>query len=205
MFWPTVLKDNAVQNLHSPQPLEPSSSHAAGMTYGNTVPMSKARPWRAVLLGLGAGILLTLLGTRILGGQEAAPDAEETPPPTQASQTVTVAAVAPASVADTLAVNGTVQAVDLLSISPQASGLQIQQLLVREGDAVAAGQVLAILDDATLQADLRQAQAQLSVSQAQVTQREASLAQAQANLAEAQQNLERLRTLAAQGLSASRS
>lgn len=199
MFWPTVLKDNAVQNLHSPQPLEPSSSHAAGMTYGNTVPMSKARPWRAVLLGLGAGILLTLLGTRILGGQEAAPDAEETPPPTQASQTVTVAAVAPASVADTLAVNGTVQAVDLLSISPQASGLQIQQLLVREGDAVAAGQVLAILDDATLQADLRQAQAQLSVSQAQVTQREASLAQAQANLAEAQQNLERLRTLAAQG------
>jgi HlyD family secretion protein len=92
-----------------------------------------------------------------------------------------------------------VQAVDLLSISPQASGLQIQQVLVREGDAVAVGQVLAVLDDATLQADLRQAQAQLSVSQAQVTQRQASLAQAQANLAEAQQNLERLRALAAQG------
>ena len=190
-----------MQNLHSPQPLDSTASpNPSGVAYSDIVPASKSRPWGAVFLGLGAGVLLTLLGTRSLGGQEAAPSAEEpTPAPAQASQTVTVAPVIPAAVADTLAVNGTVQAVDLLSISPQASGLQIQQLLVREGDTVVAGQVLATLDDATLQADLRQAQAQLSVSQAQVTQRQASLAQDQATLAEAQQNLERLRTLAAQG------
>lgn len=173
---------------------------AEGMAYSDVAPLQKSRPWGAILIGLGAGVLLTLIGTRILGGSGSAPPVEEAPPPAaQASQTVTVAPVVPSSVADTLAVNGTVQAVDLLSISPQASGLQIRQLLVREGDSVAAGQVLALLDDATLQADLRQAQAQLSVSQAQVTQREASLSQAQANLAEAQQNLARLSTLADQG------
>jgi HlyD family secretion protein len=196
-----ALKDNAVQNLHSPQPLESSAPDPqGGMAYRDGASPSKAWPWKPVLVGLGVGVVLTLAGTRLVVGDAVAPlEAEKAPPPAQASQTVTIAPVLSAAVTDTLAVTGTVQAVDLLSISPQASGLQIQQVLVREGDAVAVGQVLAVLDDATLQADLRQAQAQLSVSQAQVTQRQASLAQAQANLAEAQQNLERLRALAAQG------
>ncbi len=196
-----ALKDNAVQNLHSPQPLDSSAPDPqGGMAYSDGAVSSKAWPWKPVLVGLGVGVVLTLVGTRLVGGDAVAPSVEEeAPPPAQASQTVTLAPVLLAAVADTLAVTGTVQAVDLLSISPQASGLQIQQVLVREGDAVAAGQVLAVLDDATLQADVRQAQAQLSVSQAQVTQRQASLAQAQANLEEAQQNLERLRALAAQG------
>ncbi len=156
------------------------------------------RRWVALGVGLGAGVLLTLAGTQLLGGREAPPETTE-PPPAVATQTVTVASVTPTTVADTLAISGTVQAIDLLSIAPQASGLQIRQILVREGDAVSAGQAIATLDDATLQADLRQAQAQLSVSQAQVTQQRASLAQSQAALAEAQQNLERLRALADQG------
>ncbi|NMF81876.1 efflux RND transporter periplasmic adaptor subunit [Nodosilinea sp. P-1105] len=163
-------------------------------------PVASKGRWWGVLAGLGAGVLLTLLGTR-LWGDRAAPvnDADPQPEVAVASQTVTVAPVESATVADTLTVNGTVQAIDLLTVSPQASGLQIQQILVREGDQVTAGQVLATLDDATLQADLRQAQAQLSVSQAQVTQRRAALSQAQASLSESQQNLERLRTLAEQG------
>ncbi|WP_035985581.1 efflux RND transporter periplasmic adaptor subunit [Leptolyngbya sp. KIOST-1] len=156
------------------------------------------RQWSGLLLGLGAGVLLTLVGTRLLGGREGAPETAE-PPPTVATQTVTVATAASATVADTLAINGTVQAIDLLSIAPQASGLQIRQILVREGNPVSAGQAIAVLDDATLQADLRQAQAQLSVSQAQVGQQQASLAQAQASLAEAQANLARIQTLADRG------
>ncbi len=149
-------------------------------------------------MGVGGGVLLTLVGTQILGGRETAPS-DTTEAPAVATQTVTVATAAPATVADTLAINGSVQATDLLSIAPQASGLQIRQILVREGDAVSAGQAIATLDDATLQADLRQAQAQLSVSQAQVAQRQAALAQAQARLAEAQQNLARNQTLADRG------
>jgi HlyD family secretion protein len=193
-----------VQNLHSSHtPGATSAVESAGESvdhYSEVVPPSAApsRRWSGLLVGLGAGVLLTLAGTRILGGREAAPP-EATPPPPTATQTVTLAAVNSTSVADTLAVNGTVQAVDLLAIAPQTSGLQIRQILVREGDGVAAAQAIARLDDATLQADLRQAQAQLSVAQAQVTQREAAQAQARASLAEAQQNLDRLGSLADRG------
>ncbi len=170
------------------------------VTYSEAPPQGKTGwRWSGLLVGLGAGVLLTLAGTRFLGaGEETASDTPAPAPPT-ATQTVTVAPALSTTVADTLAVNGTVQATDLLSIAPQVSGLQIRELLVREGDAVSAGQALAILDDATLQADLRQAQAQLSVAQAQVTQRQAAQAQTQANLAEAQQNLQRTQALADRG------
>lgn len=192
-----------MQNRHSSDPLETT---AASSVEKDMIHHSEAirdrkvpRRWSGVLLGLGAGVLLTLAGTQIFGGREAAaPDAAESLP-AAATQTVTVAPVVTATVADTLAINGTVQAIDLLSIAPQANGLQIRQILVREGDVVSAGQAIATLDDATLQADLRQAQAQLSVSQAQVTQRRAAQAQAQASLAEAQQNLARNQALADRG------
>jgi HlyD family secretion protein len=78
-------------------------------------------------------------------------------------------------------------------------GLQIRQMLVREGDSVSAGQPLAVLDTETLQADIRQEQAQLAVAQAQVTQRRAAQSQSQATLAEARQNLSRLQSLADRG------
>ncbi|WOD41498.1 efflux RND transporter periplasmic adaptor subunit [Nodosilinea sp. E11] len=192
-----------VQNIESSDPLPPAAVPTVNQ---DTIHYSEAtagreprRRWSGVLLGLGAGVLLTLVGTQLLGGRETAPSDTTEAPPAVATQTVTVAAVTPATVADTLAINGSVQATDLLTIAPQASGLQIRQILVREGDAVSAGQAIATLDDATLQADLRQAQAQLSVSQAQVTQRRAALAQAQASLTEAQATLARNQTLADRG------
>ncbi|WP_317037859.1 efflux RND transporter periplasmic adaptor subunit [Nodosilinea sp. E11] len=192
-----------MQNIESSDPLPPAAVPTVNQ---DTIHYSEAtagreprRRWSGVLLGLGAGVLLTLVGTQLLGGRETAPSDTTEAPPAVATQTVTVAAVTPATVADTLAINGSVQATDLLTIAPQASGLQIRQILVREGDAVSAGQAIATLDDATLQADLRQAQAQLSVSQAQVTQRRAALAQAQASLTEAQATLARNQTLADRG------
>jgi HlyD family secretion protein len=192
-----------VQNLHSPPDRETPDTQAfprADLDTSVAKPQTARFPrWSGVLLGLGAGVLLTLVGTRLLGGREGTAPEPLVSAPATATQTVTVAPVVPAVVADILTVNGTVQAFDLLSISPQVNGLQIRQLLVREGDAVGSGQVLATLDDATLQADLRQAQAQLTVAQAQVTQRRANLAQAQATLVEAQQNLERTQTLADRG------
>ena len=153
-----------------------------------------------MLIGLGVGILLTLVGTRLVGGGDA-PPAEVTPPvaATATAQTVTTAAVQVAPVQSTLTVNGTVQAVDLLDVTPQVGGLQIRQMLVREGDAVTADQALAILDTETLQADIRQEQAQLSVAQAEVIQRRAAQAQAEATQVEAQQNLSRLQSLADRG------
>lgn len=191
-----------VQDLHSPPNLElsdPSSDlEGSPLAYDQG---RKAKPWLAACLGLGAGVLLTLLGTHLAPKQatttKSTPAVTPTAPAT--SQAVAITPVLVQTVADTLAVNGTVKAMDLLSITPQVSGLQIRQVLVREGEMVVPGQVLARLDDTTLQADRRQAQAQLSVAQAQVAQRQAALAQARASLAEAQQNLDRSQALASRG------
>lgn len=151
-----------------------------------------------LLVGLVLGILLALIGTRILGGRPQTAD-ESTPAQITSAQTVTTASVGVAPIRETLTVTGTVAAVDLLEVTPQLSGLQIRQVRVREGDAVEAGQVLAVLDDATLRAQIRQAEAEVNAAQARVQQQQAALAQAQASLAEAQQNRDRYRALASQG------
>lgn len=191
-----------LQDLHSAPHLELSDAPAtADKTALTEAQEPQPKPWRAACLGLGLGVLLTLLGSHLMAPKQRAtsPAPTATPISSAASQPVAVTAVQSETVADTLTVNGTVTAMDLLSIAPQVSGLQIRQVLVREGQNVVSGQVLARLDDTTLQADSRQAQAQLSVAQAQVTQRQAALAQARANLAEAQQNLDRSQALASRG------
>lgn len=154
---------------------------------------------KGLLIGLGAGILLALGVGRLMGGDSPETATPPAPQTQTASQTVAVAQAQVAPIQTTLMVNGTVSAVDLLEVTPQVSGLQIRQVLVREGDAVTAGQSLASLDDTTLQADIRRQEAQVAVAQAQVKQQRAALAQAQATLSEAQQNLERYRSLAEQG------
>jgi RND family efflux transporter MFP subunit len=59
---------------------------------------------------------------------------------------------------------GTVHARESVVVSAQVMG-RIQQVLVREGDSVRAGQTLVVLDDQALQAALEQAQAGLSAAQ----------------------------------------
>ncbi len=72
---------------------------------------------------------------------------------------------------------GTLHARQSAIISAQVVGL-IEQVLVREGDNVRAGQILAVLDDATLRAAEHQAEAGLMAAQSQhaAAQTEASLA-----------------------------
>jgi len=97
---------------------------------------------------------------------------------------------------------------DTVLVSPEIQG-RLQQLLVKEGDAVHAGQVLAVIQPAEWQADLsfsesseRQAAASLAqadanlklgkaLSEAQIQQAEASYAAAQAQVAAAESDLER--------------
>lgn len=97
---------------------------------------------------------------------------------------VPVAVVAPRAVGDGLALDGTLEAVRQSTLSAQASG-RIAQLLVKAGDRVRAGQVLAVIDDRITQAGVNQAQAQV--------------AQADAQLANAKAQFERTRNLVAQG------
>ena len=65
-----------------------------------------------------------------------------------------------------LSATGTVHAKDTAAISPQVMG-RIEQVLVREGDTVRAGQTLVILDGAALRQSVAQAQAGIVAAQNQ--------------------------------------
>ncbi|MEM0980315.1 MAG: efflux RND transporter periplasmic adaptor subunit [Cyanobacteria bacterium P01_H01_bin.58] len=190
-----------LQDSGSSSPLTDNVSSYQGESAVANVGHSKQGGYSKLLLGIGLGIVLSFIGTRFLpGGSTTEEDTTTSPPATQVSaQTVTVAPVQVGQVAERLTATGTVQAADLLEVTPQISGLQILNVLVEEGDRVAAGQPLVILNDTELRTQIQQAQAQIEVAQAQQQQQQASLAQAQAELTEAEANLQRYQSLADQG------
>ena len=107
--------------------------------------------------------------------------------------------------------NGRIEAVEI-DIAAKTPG-RVEEILVREGDFVRSGQVLATMDTAVLKAQLREAKAQLQrahisveTAQSQVTQRQAQKAAAEAVVAQreaereaARRRLARSETLATRG------
>lgn len=151
-------------------------------------------------MGLLLGVGISLIGGRLLS--RPATDSPAQPAETAsavAATSVTVQQVQTATIQQSLKATGTVQAFDLLNISPQVSGLQIREVRVREGDQVTQGQILAVLDDSVLRTQLAQAQANYAQAEAQVAQERAEQAQSEATAAEAQDNFERYQTLFDQG------
>lgn len=148
-----------------------------------------------IAIGLAIGLAIGIFGASRIGrNPPASPESSGAQPAamtTAPNQTVTVAPVETGTIARTISATGTVAAYDLLPLLPQANGLQIKRVLVDEGDLVVAGQVMAVLDDEVLQAQLSQAIAALESAKATllerlaaVTQAEAAVAQAEAALAE---------------------
>lgn len=84
-----------------------------------------------------------------------------------------------------------------IALGFRESGLLIA-LNVQPGDVVAAGQVLAQLDDIEAQAQVTQAEANLRLTQSKLADNAATIAQAEANLRLAQQKLEGIPTAIAQ-------
>ncbi|WP_009632526.1 efflux RND transporter periplasmic adaptor subunit [Synechocystis sp. PCC 7509] len=164
-------------------------------------PRQRKRGWLVpMLLGTGIGIGLAGLGMTVMNRPNTTKPAV-TPPSTNLAPTMTVT-IAPAQlipVARSLNVTGTVNARDLIPVLPQATGLQIKQILADEGDSVKQGQTLAVLDNSVLQTQIAQAKAEVESNRAVVSQRVAALAQARATLAEANSNLARYRGLADAG------
>ena len=114
----------------------------------------------------------------------------------EARRRVQTATVDRVDAAITISANGTVQPAQSVNVSPKSSGV-LKQLLVKEGDRVETGQLLAYMDDSNFQGQLIQAQAQVANTQANLAKLEAGnrpqeIAQAQAQLAAAQANLEKL-------------
>ncbi|MEM1279084.1 MAG: efflux RND transporter periplasmic adaptor subunit [Cyanobacteria bacterium P01_H01_bin.152] len=164
-------------------------------------PPKSSSGYGKLLVGIGVGVAIALIGSRVFSGN---PNAADEPPAADevsqiSAQTVALASAQPGLVSEELTVTGTVQAADLLAVTPPISGLQVRDVLVEEGDRVAAGQPLVILDDIELRTQIEQAQAQIDVAQAQLQQQRASLSQSQARLAEAEANRQRYQSLAEQG------
>jgi RND family efflux transporter MFP subunit len=192
------------------------------------------RPWlMPLLLGTIIGVGVAVGGMRVISNRPATQDkavANQTATPgknTAIAMTVTTANAETTRISRTLNATGSIAARELTPVLPQANGLQIKQVLVKEGDIVKEGQVLAVLDDSVIQTQILQAKADVesrqadvasreaelasrraavesskasvASSQAIVQQRQADLAQAKARLTEAQRNFERIRQLTEQG------
>ncbi|PYB73248.1 efflux RND transporter periplasmic adaptor subunit [Rhizobium wuzhouense] len=100
---------------------------------------------------------------------------------------------------DRIVATGTIKAVEDVYIQPQVEGLQIKSLEADVGDTVAAGQVVARLNDDTLKLERSQQAANLAKAEASLAQSRAQVLEAEANLKEAQRQFDRASRLVTSG------
>jgi len=122
-----------------------------------------------------------------------APIAEPRPP------SVTVVAATTGSIAETAVLTGTLVPREEVLVSPQIEGLALTEILVEEGDSVAAGQVLARLSRDVLDASVAQNAAQVARSDAAIAQARSSINEAQATRVQVDLALARTRDLLSHG------
>ena len=145
--------------------------------------------------GMIATLAVVLLAGTALGVTRFMGTAPETPKPDHAALTVTVGPVETRRMAETLQVNGSLVPWEDLAIGTEATGLSIVKILVDEGDHVAAGQLLAKLDDSVIIAQLKENEAQIEHARATIGQQDAAIAEAEANVKSASHDLARANEL----------
>ena len=163
-------------------------------------PKSKVKPW---LLGLL--IFIPMMGVGYFAYNQLV-----VVPQQQAKSKIQTAPVVRSTLTIVVSANGTVQPEQSVNVSPQASGI-LKQLLVKEGDSVKEGQILAYMDDSNLQGQLRQAQGNLAVAESNlqkmlggtrletVAQAAAKVQNSQVALRQAQIDLQRNQSLNQEG------
>lgn len=172
--------------------------------------------------GIGLGLLLALginyLFSSIYSKESVVAASENEVIPQAKPKTVTVVEVTSSPIEETLEASGTVYAYELIPVMTPATGLQITSILTDEGNFVNQGQVLAKLNDNTLQAELVQAQAtvrqvearlaelkagaraeEIARAREQVTIAKANLSQAESELDLVQKRVQRNRALKQEG------
>lgn len=122
---------------------------------------------KILLSALAAVALLTSCGS----GRQGLPTSNEYPVITIGASNAQLKTTYPA----------TIKGVQDVEVRPKVSGF-ITKLNVHEGEYVRAGQVLFVIDNATYQAAVRQAQAQVNSAQSSVAQAQAGVVQANASL-----------------------
>jgi RND family efflux transporter MFP subunit len=116
-----------------------------------------------------------------------------------APPSVTVSRVAIADFIETVLVTGSLVAREDVLVAPEVEGLRIVELRADQGDEVKKGDVLAVLETETLDAQLAQNQANLDRSTAAIAQANSQITEVQARLSEAKAQLERAKPLSEQG------
>lgn len=116
-----------------------------------------------------------------------------------AAPAVSVVKAGDADFVETVAVSGSLVPRDEILVAPEVEGLRVLALKVDEGDRVKKGDVLAILVQESLDAQLAQNDASLARSAAAISQSESQIVDASARLAEAQANFERAKPLKTSG------
>lgn len=112
---------------------------------------------------------------------------------------VTVTAASSMSFTSTVLVTGSLVARNEILVAPEVEGLRIVELVAEEGDSVRKEQVLAKLEQATLDAQLAQNEAALARASAAIAQARSQIEQSEARLAEARANFERAQPLKRSG------
>jgi HlyD family secretion protein len=119
-----------------------------------------------------------------------------TVPQQRAQRKIQTAVVTRDNLKVVVSANGTVQPESSVNVSPKTSGV-LKRLLVKEGEFVQAGQIVAYMDNSNLQGQLLQARGNLAAAEANLNKviagsRSQDIAQAQAHLEEATASLQKL-------------
>jgi HlyD family secretion protein len=119
-----------------------------------TIHQPKIKKW---LMWSLVAIALTGIGSYVAYNQLV------TAPQQRAQRKIQTAAVTRGNLAIVVSANGTVQPESSVNVSPKTSGV-LKQLLVKEGDFVKPGQIVAYMDNSNLQGQLLQAQGNLAAA-----------------------------------------
>ncbi|WP_373541917.1 efflux RND transporter periplasmic adaptor subunit [Chamaesiphon sp.] len=119
-----------------------------------------------------------------------------TVPQQRAQSKIQTAAVTRGNLTVLVSANGTVQPESSVNVSPKTSGV-LKRLLVKEGDFVKPGQIVAYMDNSNLQGQLLQARGNVAAAQANLNKliagnRSQDIAGSTAQVAEANANLQKL-------------
>jgi HlyD family secretion protein len=159
--------------------LEPSHSVKSSQFVQNLKKKGKITwlPWLLVLCLLGGVGYIVYRQVVIVSRQEA-------------NRKVLSAPVVRQSLPVTVSANGTVKPERSINLSPKTAGV-LKRLLVKEGDTVKEGQIIAYMDDSNLQGQLTQARGELAQAEANLQKlitgnRPQDIAQAEARLKNAQ-------------------
>lgn len=134
--------------------------------------MRPALRWTLVAVAV---LAVGALGTRAALSRKPAPPAAPVAAPAVELAAGDVARAVRAELATTLAVNGSLKAVESAVVKARVAA-ELLRLTVREGDRVSAGQVIGRLDDTEVRWRLKQAEDQAAAAQAQLEIAERTLA-----------------------------